>query len=549
MSTLGKIFEELLRASERERKEELLREVSFALEKNFGGAMTELTEAIDQPQPAESRAFEAPKAARQTWKNFAGNQIAQPLQIFRPRNFAELLSVIREAQRNQRRVKAAGSGHSHSEVALTSDFLIDTHGLNKVLKLDETVLKNNVATATLVHAECGIRIRDLNEELDKRGLALLNMGGYTAQTIIGAISTGTHGSGITLGPLADFIESLELLAEDGTIYRIEPSNGITDAEKFRARYRGVTLVQNDDWFHSVAISLGVMGVVYSVILRVTQKYWLQETRTVSTWNVVKEELRAGEVLRANRHYEVLVNPYAVNGQHTCLITKRNLADEPKSPSFDRAHRNFFAELLASLPGIDRTLLLLLDTFPELTPRILEQALKGLEDKIYTDKSYKVLDLGAANKIKAYSSEIGVPLDKCVEAVERIIQVAEEQRRLGKIYMTSPMSLRFVKASPAYMAMMHGYDTCMIELPIIDGTHGGYELLRRFEEALYECSGRPHWGQINFVASSNGFLYAMYPKYHKWLEVYHALHKNGMFENGFTARVGFSAHKFIAQPVK
>ncbi len=544
MATIGKTFEELLNTSEPEHKAGLLNEISSALEQNFNGTLAELSNAIDRAQP---RSVEVPKAARQTWSNFVGNQIAQPLQIFRPRTLMELLAVIQQAQQQNCKVKAVGSGHSHSEVALTSDFLVDTHSLKQVLALDASVLKDGVETATLVHTECGIRIRDLNEALDQRNLALLNMGGYTAQTIIGAISTGTHGSGLAFGPLADFIEALELIAEDGTIYRIEPSNGITDPQKFREKYLGLKLVQDDDWFRSVAVSLGVMGVIYSVILRVTQKYWLNETRTVSTWNTVKEELRAGEVLRAHRHFEVLVNPYAINGQHTCLITTRDLAEEPQAPSFDRRHRNFFAEMIAAIPGIDRSLLLLLDTFPDLTPRILEQAMKGLEDKIYTAKSYEVLDLGAANKIKAYSSEIGLPLQNCVEAVERIFQVAKEMRRRGKIYMTSPMSLRFVKASPAYMAMMHGRDTCMIELPIIDGTHGGYELLRKIEEALYEFSGRPHWGQINFVTGNHGFLESMYPAYPKWLEVYHALHKSGMFENSFTARVGFSTPKFVAHP--
>lgn len=547
MVTLGKIFEELLNTSEPKRKEGLLHDVSSALEQNFNGTLAELSNALAQTPSAQSRSVEVPKAARQTWSNFVGNQIAQPLQIFRPRTLMELLAVIQQAQQQNCKVKAVGSGHSHSEVALTADFLIDTHGLKQVLALDTSVLKSGVEIATLVHAECGIRICDLNEELEQRNLALLNMGGYTAQTIIGAISTGTHGSGLAFGPLADFIEALELIAEDGTIYRIEPSNGITDPQRFREKYLGLKLVQDDDWFRAVAVSLGVMGVIYSVILRVTQKYWLNETRTVSTWNVAKEELRAGEVLRAHRHYEVLVNPYAINGRHSCLITTRDLAEEPKTPSFDRSHRNFFAEMIAAIPGIDRSLLLLLDTFPDLTPRILEQAMKGLEDKTYTDKSYKVLDLGAANKIKAYSAEIGLPLRNCVGAVERIFQVTEDMRRLGKIYMTSPMSLRFVKASPAYMAMMHGRDTCMIELPIIDGTHGGYELLRKLEEALYEFGGRPHWGQINFVTGNNGLVEAMYPAYPKWLEVYHALHKSGMFENSFTARLGFSTPKFVAHP--
>lgn len=67
--------------------------------------------------------------------------------------------------------------------------------------------------------------------------------------------------------------------------------------------------QDDDWFKSVVISLGCMGDVYSVTIEVREKYWLNESRTVSKWAQVKADLLKGDVLKQNRHYEVLVNPY------------------------------------------------------------------------------------------------------------------------------------------------------------------------------------------------------------------------------------------------
>ncbi|MEK7728504.1 MAG: FAD-binding protein, partial [candidate division KSB1 bacterium] len=383
------------------------------IERRLHGFLAEVVKLAPQSsEEAESRSAQngaPPSDVRRTWKNFSATQMAQPLQYHRPQSLDELVAVIQRAEKEKQTIRAVGSGHSHSDVAVATDFLIDTHGLHEVLTLDTSVLKDGVDTAMLFQTQCGITIHDLNIALEEAGLALPNMGGYTGQTIAGAISTGTHGSGISLGPLASFVESLELVSESGKIYRIEPGNGPTEPAKYRLKFPNVTLVQNDDWFRSVVVSMGCMGVIYSVILRVVPKFWLSETRTLSTWGLVKEELRAGKVLRENRHYEVIVNPYPIKGKHSCLVTKRNLSGRPVNPDYDRAHRIFFSQLLASIPGLGNALKFLFGQWPDLTPNIIAGAMKGLQDDIYTDVSYKVFDLGPANKIRAYASEIALPM--------------------------------------------------------------------------------------------------------------------------------------------
>src|SRR5256714_11337052 len=132
-----------------------------------------------------------------------------------------------------------------------------------------------------------------------------------------------------------------------------------------------------------------------------------------------------------------------------------------------------------------------------------------------------------------------------EAVDRIIAVADERRSLGDVYQSSPLSLRFVKASPAHMSMMHGRDTMMIELIQLTRTEGGYELLAAYEEALYELGGRPHWGQVNTLTGSHGLMASMYPDYGKWLEVYGQLNASRVFDSPFTRRVGISQERFTA----
>jgi L-gulonolactone oxidase len=94
-----------------------------------------------------------------------------------------------------------------------------------------------------------------------------------------------------------------------------------------------------------------------------------------------------------------------------------------------------------------------------------------------------------------------------------------------------------------MSMMHGRDTMMIELIQLTRTEGGYELLAAYEEVLYELGGRPHWGQVNTLTGSHGLLATMYPRYEDWLDVRRQLDAGGVFDSGFTKRVGISGERF------
>ncbi|MBI3365140.1 MAG: FAD-binding protein [Ignavibacteriae bacterium] len=478
--------------------------------------------------------------SRHAWENCVANQINDSLSYFRPTSRSKLQEIIRAAVERGCHVRAIGSGHSFTDVVITTDFLVDTHGLNRELPLTPSFIKDSEKDVRhLVRVECGIILSKLNELLDAKGLAMPNLGGYDGQTIMGVVSTATHGSGITLGPIASCVQSMELIADGGSVYWIEPSNGISDPRKFKEQFPDTQLIQDDKWFHAVLVSMGCMGIVYSVVVRVVDRFWLNEERTLSTWDTVKVQLRAGDVLRQNDHFEVLVNPYAMNGQHSCLITRRNRTQEPDKPDWDRNHRNFMASVIPDIPGISKVFQWIFCLFPDLTPTILELGLKGLVDSSYIARSYKVFNIGAPNNISAYSAEIALPMTTYIDAVDHILELAEKMRTIGRVYITCPFSLRFVKQSDAYLAMMSDRDTCMIEMPIVNGTFGGFEILRQYEREMYAFGGRPHWGQVNYITGSNDVIRTMYPQYDVWIEVYKQLNANGTFNNQFTDRCGFS----------
>ncbi|OGU50581.1 MAG: hypothetical protein A2080_13975 [Ignavibacteria bacterium GWC2_36_12] len=545
MPTNKEKLEKLLGVSDPQEKDSLIEEIFDDIGSDVKGFFNEVKDLFTGEMPSIKK---VEKQTRYTWKNHTENQIVQPLQYLTPKSYEDLVAIVQTAEANNCKVRAVGSGHSFSDVVQTNDFLINTDELNNPIPLDKSLLKGNVDTSFLVHVQNGMKIRQLNDYLDEHSLALPNMGGYDAQSIVGAASTSTHGSGITLGPISSFYKSIILIGDGGITYRIEPANGITNPAKYKAKYPGNKLIQDDEWFNTVAVSMGCTGIIYSVILEVMPAYWLKEVRTLSNWEIVKADLIDGKVLTDNRHYEVLVNPYKVKGKHQCLVTKRNIVKKPDIIIGSKGSRNFLTELLGLIPGMSDIFDFIFDTFPELSPAILNEAMKGLVDDAYIDKSYKVLNLGTANNISAYSAEIAFPVKDhiYIKAVERMFEVANKMKTLGNLYHTSPISLRFVKASEAYLSMQNGGNTCMIEIPVVNGTYGGFDLLQHYENAMYEFSGRPHWGQVNYLTGSNDLIKKMYPDYDKWLKVYKELNKNETFNNQFTDRCGFSVINFKNQ---
>ncbi len=509
---------------------------------------------------------------RKRWRNNTGNEGIDPLRQVTPTTLEELCAIVRKAERDGCAVRAVGSGHSWSDVALTDGILIHPTGLNRPLDLESDLLRprlagvhagtradadladkpdtgarhpdaHNAGSSALVRVQAGMTIAELNAYLQGRKLALPNMGGFDGQTVAGVISTSTHGSGIDFGPLSDFVRSLDIVAAGGTIYRIEPDDGPSDPEAYRARHPDHRLHQDDHWFDAAVVGMGCMGVIHSVILEVGPLFYLREVRTMSTWSQVLEELARGEVLTQNAHYELIFSPYPNgDGEIECLVTTRNPIPPSEYRHDHRRSRSLLMELVARFPLTPLLINLAVGLFPQISPFLLRQSLKALVNNDYVNISYRVFNIGAANYLPAYSCEIGVPIDERqfhLAAVERIVEVAAQRRRLGNVYHSAPISLRFVKASDACLSMMQGQDTMMIELIMATHTVGGTELLAAHENALQALGGRPHWGQVNTLTGSHGLVEAMYPRYQDWQAIHAELNASGVFDSPFSKRVGIS----------
>jgi hypothetical protein len=222
------------------------------------------------------------------WTNYVRTQAITPEFYCGPKSIDDLVAIVREAEAHGKKVHALGSTYSFSDCAMTTDYMVDTRALWRPIQTVQQALAG-ATPPTVYHVEAGITIRDLYQNLDSLGLALETMGGSSGQSIAGAISTGTHGGDYLMPPLADTVLAIHLVGAGGTQYWIEPSTGpLTDAtllhQKVVPKIALDNIIYDDATFNACLVSLGCMGIIYAVVLRVRSKYDLVETTVASAWN-------------------------------------------------------------------------------------------------------------------------------------------------------------------------------------------------------------------------------------------------------------------------
>src|SRR5436305_3162920 len=183
-----------------------------------------------------------------TWTNWAGIQQCSPAAVEHPSTDLELSQLVKMAAGVGHRVKVVGAGHSFTDIACTSGYQLFLDQYNRVLSADRE--------SGLVQVQAGITLQALNRELDRRGLALPNLGDIAYQSVAGAISTATHGTGIKLGGLATQVQAIELVAGDGSVVSCSRDE---EPELFRAGQVG----------------LGALGILSTVTLQAVPAFNLR----------------------------------------------------------------------------------------------------------------------------------------------------------------------------------------------------------------------------------------------------------------------------------
>lgn len=491
------------------------------------------------------------------WSDWLGEQTCTPISKTEPTSLDQLVAIINEAGGKKQRVRAVGSGHSTSDITRTDGgILIDPHQMAAVMEVDTATLNQRGSTTSLIRVQSGVLIKDLNQQLDSRGLALVHMPAYDGQTISGAMNTGTHGSGAQWGPMASMLRSIVMVIGNGTVLQIEPASGaITDPSKFsgtlpEAPGVPVVLLQNDDWFHAAQVSMGCLGVIYSYTIEVTAAFHVSENRTAVRWEDIRGQFapEAFNPLPAPLadwdHFELVVSPYLSDddNKHPCIwIERARVGNTPKRG----ARQDFWGRILEDL-GILFTGVLdnILNLFPRLAPSSINTAMESLttDDAPYIDSSYvvfKVLD--SELELRAHAIELHFEARNLVATVDKLMATFQTIADQKNLYVAGPVGIRFVAASDALLAPQTRRLTATAEMSNIVGIKKGVELLQEVKSAMSSAdrSIRVHWGLDLDTVTAQDARDWYGDNLDRWLSVYREANANGMFNNKFTDRMGIT----------
>ncbi|KQY23165.1 FAD-linked oxidoreductase [Cellulomonas sp. Root485] len=441
------------------------------------------------------------------WQNWARTARATPRRVLHPRDLGELSSAVRGGAAEGLRVRALGGGHSFTPVAVTDGVHIR---LDSVDALERVAPQDDGTTHVTVGA--GIRLGALNTLLADRGLAMRNLGDIDKQSIAGAISTGTHGTGARLGGLATQVVGARLVTATGDVVETSPT-------------------QQPELFELARLGLGSVGVLAAVTLEVVPAYRLEAREEPWPLEEVLEQLDGPDgLVEGNDHFEFYWFPHTRRA-----LTKRNnrVPDDVVVP-LPRLRAWVDDELLSnavfSLANGVATLA------PSTTASINGFAARALSSRRYTAPSAEVFV--SPRRVRFREMEYAVPRDELVHVLTEIDAWIESSGERVPF----PVEVRFAAADDLWLSTAHGRETAYVAVhQYLRLPYARY--FAAVERIVAQVGGRPHWGKMHWLEAEQ--LGALYPRFGDAQRVRAEADPTGVFSNPYLDRLLGSSHRVAA----
>ncbi len=427
------------------------------------------------------------------WTNWSQSFQSFPETIEFPSSETDLVALVNTSNKNSSKIKIIGSGHSCSLIAETHEgTLISLQNYNKILSYDKD--------RYLLKVQSGISLKAIGLFLDKNNAALSNLGTIDPQSIAGAISTGTHGTGLKFGAMDQQIEALEIITADGEIMTASNS-------------------QNRELFLAARVGLGALGIISTVTLKAVPKYNLEvQTKTVS----FDEMLTSIPLIHTTDFLRFWWVPHTDKVQlwqadkTEQTITKTNRLK-------DWIQGILFGNIVHEIG------LWLTSFYPKKIPTLNRWMYRLLFEKeqqlIGNSKDLFVLPIHVKQSVMEY----GIPIEHTQKAISEIRTLLQTKNL--KVHM--PIELRFTPENDAFLSMAYKRTTCYIGIISYkpfgkDIPHDSY--FEQVHTILKKYEGRPHWAKKHFYTPET--LETCYPEWHTFKQLKNNLDPKGMFENNF-----------------
>ncbi|MFF9485552.1 D-arabinono-1,4-lactone oxidase [Streptomyces sp. NPDC014676] len=426
-----------------------------------------------------------------TWRNWGGNVSVRPAREVAPASVDELAAAVRRAAEDGMPVKAVGTGHSFTSIAATDGLLIRPHLLTGIRHVDRA--------AGTVTVEAGTPLRRLNTALAREGLSLTNMGDIMEQTVAGAISTGTHGTGRDSASIAAQIRGLELVTADGSVLTCSAE-------------------ENPDVFAAARIGLGALGVVTAITFAVEPVFLLTAREEPMPFDRVCAEF--DQLHAENEHFEFYWFPHTGNTN-----TKRNNRSAGPERPVPRFKGWFEDEFLSN--GVFQAANWAGRAAPASIPAIARISSRALSARTYTDIPYKVFT--SPRRVRFVEMEYAVPRAALVKTLRELKAMVDR----SPLRVSFPVEVRTAPADDITLSTASGRDSAYIAVHMFKGTpYQGY--FTAAERIFTAHEGRPHWGKIH--TRDAGYLSRVYPRFGEFTALRDRLDPERRFRNDYLRRV-------------
>lgn len=428
-----------------------------------------------------------------TWRNWGRSESVRPLMMASPSSVDEIAAIVRFAREREYTVKTVGAGHSFTAIARAQDVQLDLDHLDGLLGVDLPRKRVTLAAGTKLH--------QLPALLQPYGLALPNLGDIDRQTIAGATSTGTHGTGVQYPGLAAQVVALTMVIADGSLLRISET-------------------EHAELLPAARLGLGALGILVDLTLQCVPAFLLRAVERPGGFDEVLDGLE--QRVAAVDHFEFYWWPHTDG-----VMTKSNTrlaADAERHPVGPVAgfieDRIVSNAVLALLCNVGRAA-------PSLTPRINRLATRVYGNRSYTDHSHAVFVSPRTTRFR--EMEYTIPLQAIPDALRDIRSLIDSRGWT----ISFPVEVRVAAADDNWLSTASERESGYIAV------HRYFrddpeEYFRGVEQIMRGYRGRPHWGKIHYQDAAS--LAEVYPHHADFVAVRDRLDPDRRFTNPYLNRV-------------
>ena len=427
------------------------------------------------------------------WTNWAGTASASPLRVEHPASTDAIAHAITSARADGRVLRARGSGHSFSEIAVAPGVALDLDAWTGIISAD--------TESGLVKVRSGTTLKQLNTGLHRLGLAMPNLGDIDAQTVSGAISTGTHGTGAKLGGLSTQVQELELVLADGSTVTCSAT-------------------ETPDLFNAARVGLGALGVISTITLRCVPSFVLHARETTGHLDWILEEF--DDLTAVEDHVEF---HWFLHGDGVLVKRNNRVPEGTEAKPLSKVRQFYEYEVMENT--VFGLVARLARAVPATARPLNKLCAAALSERVYSDHSHHVF--ASPRRVRFVESEYAVPRE-AVHEVVRELRAAVKKLDHGVIV---PVEVRTAQGDDIWLSTANGRDSAYIAIHQFIGMPYR-EYFDVFERIAGSVGGRPHWGKMHTLGAD--VLRERYPHFDDFRRVRDEVDPEHVFTNPYLDRV-------------